>query len=239
MIVYSAVYKQNIQTEIDYIFQNSILQNLIWEKNICDSICIHYVENTDIIDVGANIGLISIGAQRVAEESGILFKNIHCFECNHNNFEKLAFNTAIHDNIHLYNFGLADSQKIGSMAFNQYNNGCSFINKTIDKCESKEYIHDISNIKTLDKQERIFISLIPLDSIIELFQTRVSIIKIDIEGFEYFFLLGAKLFLEKHRPKLIIEIMPEHYEKINGLLLSYEYCIYEQLGNENYIYCHI
>jgi FkbM family methyltransferase len=237
MIIYSGIYKQNIKTEIDFIFTESVLKNAFWEKNICNAICSQYIENTEIIDVGANIGLISLGINIISkEEYGKDIKKIHCFECNYSIFEKLAYNVMEHNNIHIYQFGLSDKSQIGTMAFNTFNNDCSFVNKTIDGNKTSEYIHDVLNITGNDKKENVFISLIKLDDLIEHFTERVSVIKVDIEGFEYFFLLGAKKFIEKHFPTIIIEIMPEHSKKINDVFLLYNYKCVESLGNENYMY---
>lgn len=236
MIVYSNVYRQNLKTEIDYIFKESILKDVLWEQKICTAICSHYVPNTDILDIGANIGLVSLGTCVIARNSQIEINKIHCFECNHYNFHKLAYNTMDNDKIQLYNFGLADKMKIATMGFNKYNNGCSFVNKTMDKNETNTYVHDSANITVNDKYENVFVSLISLDSIIDNFTNPVSVIKVDIEGFEYFFLLGAHNFINKFHPVIIIEIMPEHSNKINSILSIYGYQYIEQIGEIDFIY---
>ena len=66
---------------------------------------------------------------------------------------------------------------------------------------------------------------------------KVSLIKIDVEGFEYFVLKGAQRTIEAHHPVLVIEWKPKKclnrwgdYEgKIEAMLRGWGYELKEQL----------
>ena len=78
-----------------------------------------------------------------------------------------------------------------------------------------------------------------LDSISYIFTNNVSVIKIDVEGFEFLVLNGSKTFLEKHKPIIFIEIFEAQYNKTLELLNSLNYVLIENLGELNYIFKHI
>jgi FkbM family methyltransferase len=232
----SNIYNQQIKTNIDYIFKNSILYDKLWEHDICEKICTFIEDGTDFIDIGANIGLITLGVKICLKNKKI--QTNHCIECDIDNFVSLKFNTAIHSDIFLYNFALADKSQLCNMSTNDYNNGCNIINTsyTNEKITTYDYTH-INNV--FKKNNNIFISAISLDSISYIFTNKVSVIKIDVEGFEDLVLEGAKLFLEKHKPTIFIEIFDEKYNKTLELLTSLNYILLENIGNLNYIFVYL
>ena len=126
-IVYSPVYKQNILTNLDYIYNNSILLNKLWEPHICDKICYLIDDDTDFIDIGANIGLVTLGTRLMNETINKKINKIHCFECHPEIFRYLSFNVIDNDNIKLYNFALGDEYKLCNLSFNDYNNGNTMV----------------------------------------------------------------------------------------------------------------
>jgi FkbM family methyltransferase len=138
----------------------------------------------------------------------------------------------------LYNFGLSDKHNICTINESTYNSGCNHINSTLDSSGIKEYdyswLQEVNHIYLHNKST--FFSLLPLDSIDYLFKTRVSVIKIDVEGYEYFVLVGAKQILSVHRPVIIIEIGCDNLEKVNKLLGEYNYKMVERLPGENFVY---
>ena len=225
---FSNVYQQILKyKENDYINPHDTL----WEPYIVQRVCDYLEDNTDFLDIGSHIGLISLAVNLKNPGHGI-----HCIECNNLNFENLYFNTKQHSNINIYNFALGDTYKICNMIVNQTNSGCTHINSTMEIDGTKE-VYDYSYLEQVRfnyTRNNIFLSVIPLDSIP--FINRISVIKIDVEGFEYFVLLGAKQFLEKHRPTIIIEIDIEKIEKTDLLLNKLNYVLFEILQNGNYIY---
>lgn len=234
MDIYSDVYKQNILTNIDYIFLNSILQNKLWEEELVHKISNLLEDNTDVLDIGACIGLISLGINLYNNNKNY---KIHCFECNVESFIKLKYNTKSHQNIDIYNFGLGNNFLLGNMSTSTYNNGISFIkNEYSEECNN-EIVYDCFKISEQHNQieKNIFFTIIRLDDIRYIFKRRVSIIKVDIEGYEKNFLLGAKEFIQEHKPYIFIEIFNELKDEIFKILECYNYKLIENIKNSQEI----
>ena len=124
-----------------------------------------------------------------------------------------------------------------NMIVNNYNSGCTHINSTTETTGEKQ-MYTYSYLEGLDKSiysnNTIQYSVVPLDSIS--FNNKVSVVKIDVEGYEYNVLLGAIKFLKKHRPVLIIEIAKDNLQKVDTLLKDYGYTLSMYLQDENYLY---
>jgi FkbM family methyltransferase len=137
----------------------------------------------------------------------------------------------------LYNFAIADKISLCNMTSTYINTGSAYIHKLHD--DSTDYSSDYQkswrdNNDLLPKKENnIFVPSFNLDYIIEIFEN-VSVIKIDVEGFEIQVLKGAEKFLNKFKPA--IEIFPCNFEKCNELLNLYGYKLIAYLGKEDYLY---
>ena len=225
--LFSPVYNQLIKGKVDYIYNNSIITNQIFDFEVCKTALEYALPNSDIIDIGANIGLVTLGIKRLLEinNSNNYINNFHCFECNNDVFNYLKYNTMEHNDIILYNFGLSDTSQIANMEINNYNNGCSTIKQIYNNSSNNMDILDYGVVKfnNITIQKNIFVSLMPLDLFINLFEKKVSVIKIDVEGMEYNVLLGAKKLIEKHKPTIIVEIFDINLIKVNELMTSYNY----------------
>jgi FkbM family methyltransferase len=227
MEIYSNIYRQNIKTEIDYIFINSILQNKLWDEILVYKIGNLLEDDTDFIDVGACTGLISLGVNLFNKNN----VNIHCFECNVDSFIKLKYNTTNHPNINIYNFGLGNQFMLGNMSTNSYNNGIAFIKNEYSEKDNREISYECFKISENDNviEKKIFFSIVKLDDIRYMFKKRVSVIKIDIEGYEKNFLQGAQQFIQEHKPYIFIEIFDELKNEIFELLHNYNYHLIENV----------
>ena len=64
----------------------------------------------------------------------------------------------------------------------------------------------------------------------------ISVIKIDVEGYEYYVLNGAKDIINKYSPTLIVEIGLDNIDRVLDLLNEMGYIISEVLSNENYVF---
>ncbi len=230
---YSKIYNQEIQYNEDYIYDHSIKINKLWDEQLVNLI-IDYIEpDTDIIDIGANIGLITLGVkQKMSTDNN----HFHLFECHNEIFSFLKFNTKNHTNISLYQLAVSDKIQLCNMSFHKNNNGASFVSKTsTDNITHKNFEQ---YIEMWEKEHNIFIPSLSLDFLIDLnlFERKISVVKIDIEGFEYQALLGMKKLLEIHRPVIFVEIFLEYKEKIHNLLISYNYTLDSNLGEQDFIY---
>ncbi len=74
------------------------------------------------------------------------------------------------------------------------------------------------------------IEIIKLDDFLG-HEAKISFIKIDVEGYEYFVLKGLKYILKKHHPKLLLEYSPMFYRQFN---LDHAYLIYHFISSFGY-----
>lgn len=228
--LFSPIFNQCIKGKVDYIYKSSIIANDYFDYEVCKTICEYASKGSDIIDIGANIGLVTLGVKRLMEINNCsdYINNYHCFECNDESFSYLKYNTNKHNDIILYNFGLSDKPQIANMAINDYNYGCNMIKQIYDNSSNNINILEYEYEKTLSNysikiEKNMFISLMPLDSFYNLFEKQISVIKIDVEGMEYNVLLGSKKLIELYKPTIIVEIFDENLVKINELMKSYNY----------------
>jgi FkbM family methyltransferase len=227
--LFSPIFNQQIKGKVDYIYSNSVITNELFDVEVCKTILEYATPDSDIIDIGANIGLVTLGIKKLLELNNAennYINRFHCFECNDDTFSYLKYNTSAHNDIILYNFGLSDAPQIANMEINSYNYGCNMIKEIYDNSnngvEILEYDFQKINKHTIT-EKKMFISLMPLDLFYNVFEKKISVIKIDVEGMEYKVLLGAKKLIEKHKPTIVVEIFDENIVKINKLMKSYNY----------------
>ena len=67
------------------------------------------------------------------------------------------------------------------------------------------------------------------------FTGRVSLIQLDIEGFEEFAILGAAKTITRCKPRLILETVPETGSAAMALLSNLNYSIVRRLDSENFL----
>tara|TARA_B100001057_G_C22706527_1_gene893977 strand:- start:157 stop:951 length:795 start_codon:yes stop_codon:yes gene_type:complete len=156
-----------------------------------------YINNEGVImDVGANIGHTSLFFSK------ILNKKIHSFEPYLVNFEYLKKNTKKIKNIHIHNFGLSNKEGELEFGFRPYslnfeNTGqITAIVKHNEKL-TKKRISEVFNGDNWVKKN--------------LPSTRISLIKIDVEGMEVLVLEGLLKTIKKYKPMLIIEYSPLYH----------------------------
>ena len=227
--LFSPIFNQQIKGKVDYIYSNSVITNELFDIEVCKTIIEYATPDSDIIDIGANLGLVTLGIKRLLELNNAennYINRFHCFECNDDTFSYLKYNTSAHNDIILYNFGLSDAPQIANMEINSYNYGCNMIKEIYDNSnngvEILEYDFQKINKHTIT-EKKMFISLMPLDLFYNVFEKKISVRKIDVEGMEYKVLLGAKKLIEKHKPTIVVEIFDENIVKINKLMKSYNY----------------
>jgi len=161
------------------------------------------------IDVGANMGLMSIFASKVLDNNGIVYS----FEPEPETFMILKKNIEINliKNIRIYNIGLGEKKSKSYIYTNPYaGRGSASLVKTLSQNDSKRYE---VYIETLD------------NFILEHNVTDVKMLKIDVEGWELQVLKGAKYLLQSEwAPIICIE-----YSKIQSsdeqLLDIYSYIL--------------
>jgi FkbM family methyltransferase len=232
LIYSSELYKQDIILYPDYI-HSFINNNKLWDYDVCNEIVSRIKPNSELIDIGANYGLISLGVNRLLSEKKIKSSVLkyHLFECNNDLYDCLDFNTKTLPRI-IYPLGLSDCIGTGNLQINTYNQGCNYIINTFD---SSSVLMNITenpyNVDTNITRNDVMIPLFTLDNFIHQFNN-VSVIKIDVEGMEYNVLKGSLNVIRKFKPTLIIEIWNEHKNNVIQLLKTEGYSIKKILFNE-------
>jgi FkbM family methyltransferase len=219
----------------DNISRCMVRQRCIWEKDILEKL---KVNSYDVIfDIGANIGTHSIwwAFNKNAKE-------IHVFEPILKTYNILKKNVDINnlkDIFKINNVGLGEKEERAMVSFaDQLRN--YIINSgtaSLKSVEDNAIANNTVQIITLDK----YISN-------NFTGKKINLIKIDVEGFEYKVLLGAKETLTKFSPDILIEIHEFLYKetkddrffdlikKVDGLLNEYGYKMVEELSSMNFLY---
>jgi len=183
----------------------------IWEETLSQTMAKYYVPGTDILDIGANIGLNSLRADQINKITG----TCHLFEPQSDVFLLLNLNTQSL-NRKLYNMALSDNYSIIS-----YTQDTNNIGATIVK----------NNNSTNDK---ISVLSCNLDSL--KFDNKISLIKMDIEENEIKVLNGALSTIKQNMPTIIIESFDAHYPNVEKILLDLGYTMAEKLSLDNYVF---
>lgn len=119
---------ERIIIPLDEIMTSYILRYGCWDPEIVNFIK-NNIQTKDniIIDIGANIGLIT----RQLILAKIKYKKIFCIEPNSENFKLLKKNLSFFKNIKYLNFGLGKKKRVSKIYLNKYNFGdYSFKTKT-------------------------------------------------------------------------------------------------------------
>lgn len=183
----------------------------IWEEKLCNVMAENYVPGTDMLDIGANLGLNTIYMNKIKQITG----TVHLFEPQSDVFTMLKFNTRNLKSRKLYNITLG-GPKPEILSFSQQLNNVGG-----------------TNIRTGTKGS-VNVASIPLDLIS--FDNPISFIKMDVEGAEYKVLLGARNTLAKFSPTLLIEISPETEKEVRHLLCDYGYKEVDHVGGIDYLF---
>ena len=198
--------------EVDYIQQFIAKWADFYEAEDLEYLRNVYLRDGNVIlDIGANIGNHTVFFSKICNA-----ERVYAFEPISETYSTLCRNLAlnhIEDTVVVYNVALGNtSGKAKIKCFDPYNIGAAQV----------EEAHDGSiSMKRLDDYK---------------FE-RIDFIKIDVEGFEYDLLKGAKNTLSKFSPVIYIEIFEGNFSKVDKLLRSYGYTANAHpIGYCNYIY---
>ena len=192
-------------------------KGVYWEGAIGNLIKKYVKEGTNAIDVGAHIGIHTIVMSRKAGPQGAVF----AFEPQKKMYAEQLLNLKI----------------------NNCNNVVS-IPKALGECSKtiQMSVRDpINEGGTSIGEGGDFAEMITLDS---LNLQNVSLIKIDVEHYEYFVFKGAKDTILRNKPVIIFEIMGKYdyetgsdeikqqYDRVIALVESFGYKVFQYFGND-------
>lgn len=178
------------------LYKDSLLSRLIWKGFEIDEI--KFIKQTlkrgDVfIDIGANVGLFSVVASECVGEKG----KVISYEPTPNIFNRLKENANLNDYQNIICHNLALSNEVGELRLNISNNGFDAWNSF---AENQIILQNSISVpvSTLDQELK------------DLELNRISMVKIDVEGWEKFVLHGGSDFFQKHSPIVMIEFTEEN-----------------------------
>ena len=179
-------------------------------------------ENTTILDIGANIGIMTVHLARSIKNS-----TVYSFEPMPNNIE--AFKRIVNyfklKNIRLFEIALGNTEGEVKMVM-----------PVISSVRMQGLSHVVHTSITENNEGEYFkVPLKKLDDIEKLMNAsqRISAIKIDVENFEYFVLDGAKNLLAKNKPIVYAELWEnENRNKCFDLFQQLNYSTFVVLDNK-------
>jgi FkbM family methyltransferase len=150
-----------------------------------------YLENKDIIDIGSNIGLISL-----AICNNLKYKSIHLFEPNPHylNYSKKILNK--YNNIFFNNVGVGNinEERILYSSKNENIGWNTFLEK--DPLQNNNFIKNM---------DQYLCKIIKLDDYYQ-YINNIDFIKIYVEGYEALAIEGAFELIKKFKPYIYVEV---------------------------------
>ena len=167
--------------------------------------------NGCFIDIGANIGQWTF----LLAQKGI---TVHAFEPSPRQYRTLKEKAANYSNIHVYPYALGDSHYTAKLNIHYSSEHNSLAKKSYDFTGHQVQII----VKTLDSFNI----------------QNVGLIFVDTEGYEIPVLLGAKETIQKHKPRLVIEVHQPYkpqLQKIEDILkdLNYKWIVSRGYNKHN------
>lgn len=205
----------------------------VW-KELCKS-------SNSILDIGANFGLYGLIAQKINNESDVIY-----FEPLKRNVDRIKNNLKINNLV----------AKIEKIAISNFNGLATFYDMASEENTigsfSREFVEAHSHHKEIIL---IKVNVLTLDSYFDQNDlSNLDLLKIDVEGAEFEVLEGSQKTLIKYKPDILVEITSEENSKkiqnlINYLNLEYEFYEIDEMqglikkknisksGNRNYLIC--
>ncbi|RXJ45394.1 FkbM family methyltransferase [Gelidibacter gilvus] len=192
-----ACFKFELHNIFMNLYKDSILSRIIYngfEKDEIDFIMSTLKKDDIFIDIGSNIGLFSLIASHIVGEKG----KVICFEPSPVTFERLKENVKLNnfDNIDCRNIGL--SNKKDELSFYISENGHDAWNSFAPSTDNKLEDAIMVQVSTLDHELR------------KIDKEQISLVKIDVEGWEKFVLSGGIEFFTKYNPVVMVEFTEEN-----------------------------
>lgn len=154
------------------------------------------LEGTDVVEIGANNGNFTIEFAELVGDSG----KVYAFEPQRIIFQQLCGNVFLNglDNVYTYNVAVG------------HINGMVNIEKVDYHQKGPVNFGDVHIVDDKDSKETI--PMITMDS---LEFDNLSILKVDVQGFELYVIRGGEQTILKHRPYIFIEIEEDQLKKYN------------------------
>jgi len=200
-LVKEPVYKKiegNINFEFDFSLDKNIKKMCygIYEYETVQFLKSRLHEGDTFIDVGANIGYLSAVAASCVGPNG----EVHCFEPLPDYFARLKkmANENPNYSIHVNNFACGDIEGSSTIDLSNVGNiGWNTMVPSFIADKKKSYTVEIKRLDKYIQEKKL---------------SNISVIKIDVEGYEFPVLKGLQSLFDSHVfPVLLVEIAPGAY----------------------------
>jgi len=172
------------------------------------------------VDVGANLGAISVPLARVLEDNGV----VHAFEPQRLIYYMLCGNVAIASLENVYCHRLAVSEQPGGQIELPTYRLDKIVNIGAYQLEKTEDT-DFDGVATGSAEQ---VDVVSLDSFgLE----RLDLLKIDVEGMELKVLEGAAKLIEQYRPAILFEALKGQQDPLKQFFWQRDYRLYDYLHN--------
>jgi len=182
----SALFLCNPRSHID----RQIIKQGVFSGAVFKTLISHISEKSTIVDIGANVGTISVATSLLYPDV-----DIHAFEPNPYALKRLRYNQSLNNISNLIIHEKALGSKPEFLAFHHYDDHSGDIGLS-------SFITPTQSMHNADIKP---VEIITLDSCLNEFIKPVSIIKIDVQGFELEVLEGSEQLITKYRPVIILE----------------------------------
>jgi FkbM family methyltransferase len=181
--------------EDDWDIGENLIETKLYEPHVTAFLKEHLQEGMTFVDIGANVGYFTLTAARKVGRSG----KVIAVECNPRNCELiyLSLHRNGFDEVTVYPFALGETQKLMSLSWG-FSNG---------------FVTELTND---EEDEGFIVPAVTLDSLLRN-ESRVDVIKMDIEGSEAKAWQGMQETIAKHRPVFLMEFFPTLLERVSGV----------------------
>ena len=209
------------------LIRNEIIDDKIFDKKVYETAIKYVKEDSIVLDVGANFGQLSVLLSKCKKNV-----EVYSFEASNYLFEILKKNIQVNNaNVKLF-YNLVGNEKEQELfikkpnisRFNTY--GSNMIEKADTKNDDNPDIEKINSIK--------------IDDI--LFEKKVSLMKIDVQGYDLEVLQGSKKTIMKQQMPIIFEYEEDFAKDFNYTFKNFENFIDEisyeisiQIDKSNYL----
>lgn len=143
--------------------------------------------DSTVMDIGAHIGSSTIELAKLVGSNG----RVLAFEPNPENVERLKANTKRCPHVEVYPYAVGDRSG------------------TVNLYVSPNLNVDHRMYGTSDERRAVaLVKQVALDEFLRNINDKISLVKIDIQGYEYHALLGMKWLLSTHRTTVVMEFWP-------------------------------
>ncbi|MGJ8661887.1 MAG: FkbM family methyltransferase [Bacteroidota bacterium] len=198
--------------------ERSLFETGTYERGTLNFIKKNLKSGDTFVDVGANIGLMSLIARKTVGDDG----KVWAFEANNKTFDILEKNLSLNefDDVLRFECGLGAKRETKLL----------YDNWSINRGAASTVVQGKDAVSSE-------ITILTFDEISQQQGISPSMIKIDVEGMEEEVLLGAKESLIKYRPILIVEFSEERGDNSRGkvyerLISLQDYKIFKLKGTK-------